>query len=214
MNPKTLETWAHGYERRPKSRKLVKQGPIITSVSPAKDQRSIPFVGLVEATVVEAFRRTGLPMQRIRKALELLAHQGELEHALASSLLFSDGANVLYNYARNEGDRQLSLLTLTEVATGQYVFHDVIQRYLTRITFGDQWATELIVPVTDRPLLRIRPSIASGDPIFLNGGAPLSAVRSRAQAGEKVESIASDYGVPLADINEALHAVWPQTIAA
>lgn len=193
---------------------MVKQGPIITSVSPANNQRSIPFVGLVEATVVEAFRRTGLPMQRIRRALELLARQGELEHALASSLLFSDGANVLYDYARRKGDRQLSLLTLTVVSTGQCVFHEVIQRYLTRITFGDKWATELVVPVTERPILRVRPSVAAGDPIFLNGGAPLSAVRSRSQAGETVESIASDYGVPAADINEALCAVWPQTIAA
>ncbi len=214
MNAATLETWAHGYERRPSERPVVKQGPIITSVPVVGDHRSIPFVGLVEATVVQAFRRTGLPMQRIRRALELLAHQGELEHALASSLLFSDGANVLYDYARREGDKQLGLLTLAVVDTGQRVFHEVIQQYLTRIGFGDQWATELVVPVTDRPLLRVRPSVADGDPIFLNGGAPLSAVRSRAQAGEPIKSIADDYGVPVADIDEALRAVWPQTVAA
>jgi hypothetical protein len=39
----------------------------------------------------------GLPMQRIRRALEVLAHQGELDHDLASSQLYSDGANVLYD---------------------------------------------------------------------------------------------------------------------
>jgi len=214
MNAGTLETWAHGYERKPADRPVVKQGPIVTSVPAATDNRSIPFVGLVEATVVQAFRQTGLPLQQIRRALELLAHQGELEHALASSLLYSDGANVLYDYARREGDKQLSLLTLTEVRTGQRVFHEVIQQYLTRITFGDQWATELIVPVTERPLLRVRPTVADGDPIFIHGGAPLSAVRSRAQAGEPVSSIARDYGVPSDDINEALRAVWPQAVAA
>ena len=186
----------------------------MTSVPDLGDHRSIPFVGLVEATIVQAFRQTGLPLQRIRRALELLAHQGELEHALASSLVFSDGANVLYDYARREGDLQLGLLTLTEVRTGQRVFHEVIQQYLTRITFGDQWATELIVPATQRPLLRVRPSVAGGDPLFVNGGAPLSAVRSRAQAGEPLSSIADDYGVPTADIHEALHAIWPQSIAA
>ena len=214
MNAGTLETWAHGYERKPADRPVVKQGPIVTSVPAATDNRSIPFVGLVEATVVQAFRQTGLPLQQIRRALELLAHQGELEHALASSLLYSDGANVLYDYARRKGDKQLSLLTLTEVRTGQRVFHEVIQQYLTRITFGDQWATELIVPVTERPLLRVRPTVADGDPIFIHGGAPLSAVRSRAQAGEPVSSIARDYGVPSDDINEALRAVWPQAVAA
>lgn len=214
MKAGTLETWAHGYERRPNGRPAVKQGSIVTSVAAKDDHRSIPFIGLVEATVVQAFRQTGLPLQRIRRALELLAHQRELDHALASSLLFSDGANVLYDYARREGDKQLGLLTLTVVKTGQRVFHEVIQQYLTRITFGDQWATELVVPVTDRKLLRVRPAVAGGDPIFVNGGAPLSAVHSRAQAGESIQSIADDYGVPAADIEEVLRAVWPQAIAA
>ncbi|MCU1396215.1 MAG: hypothetical protein JWM34_4643 [Ilumatobacteraceae bacterium] len=214
MNASTLETWAHGYERHPVHRPVVKQGPIITSLSAHGDRRAIPFIGLVEATVVQAFRQTGLPLQRIRRALELLADQGELEHALASRQLFSDGAKVLYDYARREGDLQLGLLTLTEVTTGQRVFHEVIQQYLTRITFGDQWATELIVPVTDRPLLRVAPGVADGDPIFITGGAPLSAVRSRAQAGEPAVSIAEDYGVPVLDIEEALRAVWPHTAAA
>ena len=77
---------------------------------------------------------------------------------------------------------RVGLLTLTVVGTGQRVFHGVIQQYLTRITFGDQWASELVVPVTERPLLRIRPSVAEGDPIFLRGG-PVSAVHSRARAG-------------------------------
>jgi len=69
-----------------------------------------PFVGLVEAMVVQAFRRTDLPLQRIRKAFEILASQGELDHALASKKLFSDGANVLYDYATDAHDGQLRLL--------------------------------------------------------------------------------------------------------
>lgn len=214
MSASTLETWANGYERQLAGRPVVRRGPIITSVPAVGDHRSIPFIGLVEATVVQAFRQTGLPMQRIRRALEVLAGQGHLEHALASRQLFSDGANVLYDYARHEGDKQLRLLTLTVVNTGQRVFHEVIQQYLTRITFGDDWATDLVVPVTERPILRIRPSVADGDPVFLRGGAPLSAVHSRARAGEPAQSIADDYGIPLADLKEALDAVWPQALAA
>lgn len=212
MSVSTFEAWAHGYERRPHSRPVVKQGSIITSVKQSADGRTIPFVGLVEATVVQAFRETGLPMQRIRRALELLRGQGELDHALASRQLFSDGANILYDYAKHERDKQLGLLTV--VPTGQRVFHDVIQRYLTRINFGDEWATELIVPVTERKLLRVRTNIAEGEPLFIRGGAPLSAVRSRAQAGESALSIARDYNVPVADVREALDEIWRPAHAA
>ena len=172
----------------------------------------MPFIGLVEATVVQAFRRTGLSMQRIRQALTVLAEQGELEHALASRHLFSDGADVLYAYAARERDRQLRLLTV--VNSGQRVFHEIIQNYLTRITFRGTWAGALILPVTERPLLRVAPDIAAGDPLFINGGAPLSAVRQRVASGEGLDSVAADFAVPADDVAEALHAIWPEASAA
>lgn len=213
MSPSTLDTWAHGYQRHPPGRAVVKQGPVITALGrTAADRRSIPFIGLVEAAVVQAFRNTGLPMQRIRRALEVLSQQGELPHALASKQLFTDGATVLYDYARSTDDKQLRLLTV--VHTGQRVFHDIIREHLERISFGDTWAKELILPVTERKLLRVVPEIESGEPLFMEGGAPLSAVHSRFIAGEPVASIARDYNVPANDICEALHAIWPKTAAA
>lgn len=213
MPPSTLATWARGYERQRPGRPTVKQGPVITALeSVDADRRTIPFIGLVEAAVVQAFRQTGLPLQRIRSALEVLVAGGDFEHALASRRLFSDGANVLYDYAASENDRQLRLLTV--VTSGQRVFHEVIQDYLTRITFGDDWATELILPVTERPLLRVVPDVAGGDPLFVEGGAPLSAVRSRIKGGEPMESVAADYEVPIDDIAESFRAIWPEPKAA
>jgi uncharacterized protein (DUF433 family) len=190
----------------------VKQGPVITSVEADSGRRVIPFIGLVEATVVQAFRRTGLPMQRIRRALEVLNNQNELEHALASRKLYSDGAAVLYDYSRNHPDDPIKLLTV--VSSGQRVFHEVIDEYLQRITFGDQWATELIVPVTKRQLLRVRPHVAGGEPLFIKSGAPLDAVRSRVEGGEPIASIARDYDLSVDDINEVLDAVWHGVAAA
>jgi uncharacterized protein (DUF433 family) len=183
----------------------VKQGPVITAVEP-RDGRSIPFVGLVEATVVRAFRASDLPMQRVRRALEVLRSQGELEHALASNRLYSDGARILYDYAREEDEHDLE--EFTEVVSGQRVFRGAIDEYLTRIEFDrNLWATGLIVPATERRILRIQPEVAGGDPLFIAGGAPLSAVVSRWNAGEPASSIAADYGVPLADVQEAVGAL-------
>ncbi len=208
MHPSTLDTWAHGYERHPPGRPAVRQGPLITALDRvAGDSRSIPFIGLVEASVVQAFRQTGLPMQRIRRALEVLTEQGEFGHPLASRQLYSDGAEVLYDYAKSSDDKQLGLLTI--VNSGQRVFHDVISQYLERISFEDRWASELILPVTERHLLRVVPEIEGGAPLFVHGGAPLNAVRARFVAGEPVESIAKDYGVPRDEIQEVIDAIWP-----
>lgn len=209
MPASTLATWAKGYTKRFPDRPTVRQGPVITCIeSRGPAEPRVPFIGLVEATVVQAFRRTGLPMQRIRKALAVLADQGELEHALASQRLYTDGAQVLYDYANQSGDQMLRLLTV--VSSGQRVFHEVISHYLQRIIFDDTWATGLMLPVTEAPILYVRPMVASGDPLFVHGGAPLSAVVSRWKAGEPVQSIAEDYGTPPSEIEDALGALLPQ----
>ncbi len=204
MPPSTLASWAKGYTKRFDDRADVRQGPVITSVPGAGVGPTIPFIGLVEAAVVQAFRGTDLPLQRVRRALDVLADQGELDHPLASRRLYTDGARVLFDYASESGDGMLRLLTVID--SGQRVFHEVIADYLRRITFDDTWATGLVLPVTTGDLLRVAPDVAAGDPLFLRGGAPLSAVVSRFKAGERVAEIADDYDVPVDDVQEALRA--------
>jgi hypothetical protein len=43
-------------------------------------------------------------MQRIRPAIGTLASELGLEHALGSRRLYTDGAEVLYDYAQHAGD--------------------------------------------------------------------------------------------------------------
>ena len=115
----------------------------------------------------------------------------------------------MYDYAARHEEPQIRLLTLTEVNSGQRVFHEVISNYLQRIEFVDGWANALVLPITKRRLLKVDPNIAGGDPLFMSGGAPLSAVHSRFVAGEPVDSIAADFEVPTDHIIEGLHAIWP-----
>lgn len=210
--PSTLRSWANGYTRQFEDRRVDKE-PVITAVEASPREPRIPFIGLVEAMVIQAFRQTHLPLQRIRRALNVLADQGQLEHALASRRLYSDGAEILYNYVVESGDDELRLLV---VWSGQRVFHEVIQDYLQRIDFdkGDDWATAITVPVTREPILKIRPRVASGQPIFVHGGAPLWTVLSRHQAGESVESIAYDCDLPVDDLYDAFSAFESETPAA
>ncbi len=59
----------------------------------------MPFIGFAEAYVLSVFRRAGVPMQRIRPAVEVLSSGIGVDHALASRRLYTDGAEVLYDYA-------------------------------------------------------------------------------------------------------------------
>ena len=125
-----------------------------------------------------------------------------MEFALASEHIYSDGAEVVYDYARAHGDKQLRLLTV--VRSGQRVFHEVIQRYLTRITYEGACAARLILPITEEPLLLVDPERAFGQPMFIRGGARLVDVKGRIEAGEDQSAVADDYGVPLKDVRAAL----------
>jgi hypothetical protein len=85
--PSTLTTWAYGYERRRAGARNATAPPIVTAVRPERPgDPAVPFIGLAEAYALAAFRHAGVPMQRIRPAIDVLGRELGLEHALARSL--------------------------------------------------------------------------------------------------------------------------------
>ena len=75
-------------------------------------------MGLAE--VLAALRRSGVPMQRIRPALQAIEAEIGLEHALASRRLFTDGVELLFDYADAHIAGEL-LSSLVVVRSGQRV---------------------------------------------------------------------------------------------
>src|SRR5581483_6017008 len=95
--PSSFGNWARGYRVTFRSRSPVEGRPIVTSFAAPRRYPSIPFVGLAEGFVILAFRKAGVSLQHIRKAVAVLEQEIGLEHALASRRLFTDGASVLYD---------------------------------------------------------------------------------------------------------------------
>jgi hypothetical protein len=129
----TFATWTHGYRRRPAGRREVVGGPVLTAL-PRSGVRApiIPFIGLVEGLVLAAMRRSGVPLQRIRPALERLEEEFGLAHALASQRLYTDGAEVLFDYAESADDPTAARAAreLVVVRNDQRVFNEVVAAYL------------------------------------------------------------------------------------
>ena len=119
----TFSTWSHGYVRRPSGRAEVRGEAIVTSVDAPRGFPAIPFIGLAEGMVLAAFRRTGVSLQHIRKAVAVLDREIGIDYALASSKLYTDGAVILYDYAERK-DQELA--ELTEVVSQQRVFSPVV----------------------------------------------------------------------------------------
>ena len=204
----TLTTWAKGYVRRPPGRVEVRGARIITSVEAPRNFPVIPFIGLAEGMVLAAFRRAGVSLQHIRRAVDVLEQEIGVDYALASRRLYTDGAVILFDYADAKDDDELA--GLTEVVRRQRVFAPVVHDYLTRIDYApDGWAARLVSPATERPIVVADPSRAFGQPIFIHGASRVEDVLDRWKAGDALQEVAEDFGVPLQDVEDMLRVTLP-----
>lgn len=204
----TLNSWAHGYRNHPPGRRQVVGAPILTTL-PRRAVRMpvIPFIGLAEGAVLTAIRRSGVSMQRIRPALEQLDAQFGLSHALASRRLYTDGAEVLFDYAEATHDPGLvgAARELVVVRNGQRVFNDVVDAYLQRLEFDDQGYARLMrLPAYEVAEIVVDPARGFGQPIFARGGARLEDALGLFRAGEPLDVVAAEYGIPSDHLEDAV----------
>lgn len=187
----TLYAWA-----RPKD-----GAPLVTVLPAAGRQATVPFVGFAEAFVLGALRKAGVPMQRIRPAVKKLSDEIGLDHALASQRVYTDGAELIFDYASNSGDEAL----FTVVRTGQEHFADVIRSYLKPITYGgDGWAARVRLPAYRDAEVTVDPTQAFGQPLVVHGGARVEDLVDRFKAGDGVAEIAADFDVPSAEVEDVI----------
>jgi len=205
--PSTLATWAFGYVRRP-PRGVEHRGAAVLTAIRGDGGPSIPFVGLAEGMVLAAVRRSGVPMQRVRPALEVLARDIGVDHALASQRLFTDGAELLFDHAADlPGDEAEAVRELVVARSGQRVFTDVVKEYLQRIEYGrDGYATLIALPAYARAEVVADPTRSFGQPIFVRGGARVSDVLDRFWSGDDIATLSQEFGVPEPEIEDVLRA--------
>lgn len=196
----TLAAWTKGQGR---TRRVV--GEVVVTAFPATGAApSIPFVGLAEALVLVAVRRAGVPMQRIRPAFAALERDMGISHALASSRLSIDGAEVLFDFGKNDTGDIALIEQIVVMRNGKRVFVDAISEYLRRIEYGPDGYAGLIHVPGYRSDVVCDPRRSFGQPIFARGAARVDDVVSRFQIGETIEELTNEFGVGSADIEDAL----------
>lgn len=202
----TFDAWARGYARRPQGRPPVIGAPVVTLVPHGRGP-SVPFIGLAEGFVLAAFRQAGVPLQRIRPAITRLQERFGIEHVLASKSLYTDGAEVLYEYAEHHGDtpEARSARQLVVARNDQLVFREIVDAYLSRIEFApDAYARAIHLPQYRKADVVVDPERSFGIPIFARGATRVEVVLSRFKAGESIEMLSDEFGVPTDELLDAL----------
>lgn len=154
----------------------------------------------------------GVPLQRIRPSLDVL--RAELgPHALASDRLFTDGAELLRNlggHAPQEAPEQVSAMRLLVPRSAQYVFNEVVEAYLRRITFSDGYARLIRLQDYGDADVVLDPTRAYGRPIFDRAGVAVENVFGALRGGDSIEDTAEDYGLEV----EQLRNAWSLALSA
>ncbi len=179
---------------------------LVTTTEPVTARGpTVPFVGLTEAYVLAAFRRAGVPMQRIRPAIRVLEERMGLSRALASERLKTDGAEVLWDYGQVTDDQSEkdAVGDLVVVRNGQGVFKAVVADSLRRVTYKDGWARVIDVGA-GKVEVTVDPWINGGRPTLPSRGIAADDVLSRIRAGETSRTVAADYGLRLAEVTALL----------
>jgi uncharacterized protein (DUF433 family) len=204
--PTTLRNWVYGSDSHQHGDGAANS--VVTAIRPERrHEPSMPFIGLAEAYVLAAFRKAGVPMQRIRPAIDVLAGELGLRHALASKSLYTDGAEVLYDYAQDAGDTPEGewAMELVVLRNNQRVFTEVVALYLQRVDFGpDGYARLIRLPQYKVAEVTVDPDHAFGRPRFVHGGASIEDVLDLFRAGEPVDSVADEFGLSRDEVEDAI----------
>jgi hypothetical protein len=196
----TFNHWASGYTTASGNRKPA----FITIERPGRGY-TVPFIGFAEAWIVRAFTKAGVPVSRIRPALEQLRTQIGLDHALASDRLATDGAEILWDLRQKDASFDDNRLVVAR--NGQTMFGEIVREHLKQVEYRDGFIGQVRIPRAYGAEYMIDPEINFGQPTLSEYGVRVNDVLDRIAAGEAIQDVADDYNIPAATVgNLALAA--------
>lgn len=200
MPQSTFNHWASGYTTASGNHK-----PAFITVERPGRGYTVPFIGLAEAWIVRAFTKAGVPVRRIRPALEQLRTQLGVDHALASERLTTDGAEVLWDLRHHDSFFDDNRLVV--VRNGQTMFGEIVREHLKHVDYRDGFIGQLRIPRAEGADWTVDPQINFGQPTLTEFGIRVDDILDRIAAGETMEQVAADYDLPNATVeNLALAA--------
>ncbi len=200
--PSTLSAWVRGQDYVTGRGDAKQFKPVIEIPQPREPLLS--FVNLVEAHVLNALRRQHrVALPKVRAALEYVRDRLGLEHPLANARFQTDGVDV---FVQHFG----ALISVSE--RGQVAMSAVISAHLQRVEHDASGLATRLYPFVrsgeNRPddprIIVIDPWLAFGRPAIAAQGVATDIVAERYRAGERMDSLADDYGCGREEIEEAV----------
>lgn len=170
------------------------------TLSSKEDRAALSYLQLIEVAVVASFRKSGIPLRKIRAARDYLQRTLEAKYPFAEYRFKTEGRELWLDYAQIEakqGDKRL----LSASQGGQLAWSSIIGRLKEFDYETDGLAVRWHV-AGPRKKVVIDPRVQFGAPSI--NGVATSVIKGRWNAGEELSEIADDYEINSSDIRDAL----------
>jgi len=172
-------------------------------VKPAQRQPvTLSFLNLLEAHVLRALRTDhGISVPALRKALDYAERELAIEKLLLRQDLLTDAGRVFL-------ERYGELVDLSN--SGQLALRRVLEAHLRRVEWDPSKLPSRLYPFLssdqtgEQRIIAIDPGVAFGRPVVQQAGVSTQVIVSRLDAGEAVDELAADYGITVADVEQAV----------
>ncbi len=197
----TMKAWVCGYKRKDRRGHTKHHQGILKLADPERGLLS--FFNLAEAYVLRFTRRRGVPLGRVRLAMEYIREHFKHEHPLLRRDFATRGCSVFI--------RELGLL-VNASSHGQIGIEEVLKQHLRGIKRAPDGLPVEIQPLLNKSIA-INPSYSSGEPVVAGTGIMVSILIARSRAGDDPGEIARDYGLERKTIEQAIKAYQRVTAA-
>ncbi|MEK6592056.1 MAG: DUF433 domain-containing protein [Pseudomonadota bacterium] len=166
-----------------------------------RQEKRLSFINLVEVFVLAGIRREhSIPLPKVRKAMEYLRRTFKTRRPLAEEQFETDGVELFV-------EKFGALIGATQ--DGQLQMREIIRDRLKHVLRDPKGVPEKIVLFPARGIsvkgdVVIDPRLSFGRPVLDGYGLRTAILAERFYAGETLEDLAKDYGVPSEAIQNAL----------
>ncbi|MGH7714259.1 MAG: DUF433 domain-containing protein [Gemmatimonadaceae bacterium] len=199
LPPATLRAWVLGrtYAKRSGS---AHSPPLI--IIPDRKRTDLSFSNLVEAHVLRALRTVHeVEIKDVRTAIAFAEREYSIKRFLLSPELLAAAGELFL-------DKYGELVSLSQ--SGQLAMRKVLERYLKRVERDEHELPIRLYPTTrddtadGERVIAIDARIAFGRPVVLRQGIETASIAQRIDARESVAEVAEDYGLTIAEVEEAV----------
>ena len=199
----TVQAWCFGHDYRHRTDGSPKRFARVIEPADLR-HRLLSFANLCELHLLGVIRRHHrVQLPQVRGAVAYMQQQLGEKRPLLSAQFRTNGVDLFVEHAEQ-------LLNVSK--QGQQALRDEFARALSRVDFNAKGAAVRLFPFTTPPAatgnqprtIVVDPLRSFGRPVILGAYVRTEIVADRFAAGDSIEEMMGDYGVPMQEIEEAL----------